>query len=163
MTLVFQWAALTRAGLERRGVLRAPTQAACARALEADRLRPLWITLDLRRSLRALARRPPRRLAVAEAFEYMADLMALGFPHAKILMDGAATTRDRALAEAFRRAAIGLGRGERLSAALGHTGAFNPTTLSAVIAAVYSRAAPAGELIWDGSTTRLALVLGACT
>lgn len=143
MTLVFRWAAITRAGLERRGVLSAPNRAACGRALEADRLRPLWITIDLGRSLRALARRTPRRMAVAEAFEYMADLMALGFPHAKILKDGAATTRDRALATALRRAAVGLGRGERLSAALGSTGAFSPTALSAVIAAEQTGTLPA--------------------
>jgi len=135
MTLVFRWTALARTGLVRRGVLRASSRPACAAALEADLFRPLQITLDVRRTLRELLRNSPRRIAVAETFDYMADLLGLGFPPAKVLEDGAATTRDRALATALRLVADRVRLGERLSQAMVAAGVFSPTAVSAVMAA----------------------------
>lgn len=135
MTLVFQWTALTRAGLERRGVMRSSSREACARALEAGALQPLRITLDLRRSVREIGRRSPRRLAVAEAFAFMGDLLAQGYQQAKILEEGAKTTQDRALAHALRRVARRVRTGESLPSAMEATGVWSPMALSAVIAA----------------------------
>ena len=122
MTLVFRWTALSRAGLVRRGSLSAPSQSACAQELEAERLRPLRIALDVPGTLRELVQRSPRRGAVAEAFEYMGELLALGFSQAKVLEHGATTTRDRALARVLLNAAQRVRRGEALSQSMAATG-----------------------------------------
>ncbi|MEK7364115.1 MAG: type II secretion system F family protein [candidate division NC10 bacterium] len=135
MTLVFRWTALSRAGLVRRGSLGAPSQSACARELEAERLRPLRIALDVPGTLRALVQRAPRRRALADAFEYMGDLLALGGSQAKVLEHGATTTRDRALGRALLTVAQRVRRGEALSQSMAATGTFSPTVLSAVGAA----------------------------
>lgn len=135
MTLVFQWRALARVGVVRRGTLGAPSRAACARALEARELRPITISLDLPATLREALRRGPGRLAVADAFEYMADLLTLGVPQARVLEDAAQGTRDRALAAALQAAAARIRRGERLADALAATRVFSASAVSAIIAA----------------------------